>query len=77
MRCAGSSASYWPDRVERITGVPDANSSRPRTRWAKRHRDGAHGRGPEQQSQGVNNVLAFINLVLALGRAAATAAMAA
>lgn len=25
------------------------------------------GRGPEQQSQGVNNVLAFINLMLALG----------
>ena len=27
------------------------------------------GRGPEQQSQGVNNVLAFINLALALGKA--------
>src|SRR5580700_4417105 len=27
------------------------------------------GRGPEQQSQGVNNVLAFINLILALGKA--------
>ena len=26
-------------------------------------------RGPEQQSQGVNNVLAFINLALALGKA--------
>jgi assimilatory nitrate reductase catalytic subunit len=26
------------------------------------------GRGPEQQSRGVNNVLAFINLVLALGK---------
>jgi len=27
------------------------------------------GRGPEQQSHGVDNVLAFINLALALGKA--------
>ena len=62
--------SYWPDRAERITGVP-----------AKQIEAAAHilgeaasamvltGRGPEQQSQGVDNVLAFINLVLALGHA--------
>ena len=61
---------YWPDRVERITGVPERQIV-----------DAAHilgeaatamvlsGRGAEQQSQGVNNVLAFINLVLALGQA--------
>ncbi len=61
---------YWPDRVERITGVP-----------ARQIERAAHilgeadtgmlltGRGPEQQSQGVNNVLAFINLILALGKA--------
>jgi assimilatory nitrate reductase catalytic subunit len=63
-------ASYWPDRVERITGVP-----------ARRIEEAAHimaeaatamvltGRGPEQQSHGVDNVLAFVNLVLALGKA--------
>jgi assimilatory nitrate reductase catalytic subunit len=63
-------SGYWPDRVERVTGVPERQIER-----------AAHilgeaatamlltGRGPEQQSQGVNNVLAFINLVLALGKA--------
>jgi assimilatory nitrate reductase catalytic subunit len=63
-------ATYWPDRVERITGVPASLLDK-----------AAHllgeaptamlltGRGPEQQSQGVNNVLAFINLILALGKA--------
>ncbi len=62
-------ASYWPDRVERITGVP-----------ARQVRAAAHilgeaatamvlsGRGPEQQSRGVDNVLALINLILALGK---------
>ncbi len=63
-------SGYWPDRVERITGVP-----------ARQIERAAHilgeaetavlltGRGPEQQSQGVNNVFAFINLILALGKA--------
>ena len=63
-------ASYWPDRVERITGVP-----------AMRIDEAAHllgeaatamilsARGPEQQSHGVANTLAFINLALALGQA--------
>ena len=63
-------ALYWPDRVERITGVPERQIV-----------EAAHimgeaatamvlsGRGAEQQSQGVDNVLAFINLVLALGQA--------
>lgn len=62
-------ATYWPDRVERITGVPAALIEK-----------AAHivgeaptamlmtGRGPEQQSHGVNNVLAFINFILALGK---------
>ncbi|HWJ33634.1 MAG TPA: molybdopterin-dependent oxidoreductase, partial [Steroidobacteraceae bacterium] len=63
-------ASYWPDRVERITGVPARNII------AAAHIMGEAatamvltGRGPEQQSHGVGNVLAFINLVLALGKA--------
>ncbi len=63
-------ASYWPDRVERITGVPipqlkraagllgDAKTAMVLT-----------SRGVEQQSKGVDNVLAFINLILALGKA--------
>ncbi len=62
--------AYWPDRVERITGVPE-----------RRLVQAAHmlgeaatavvltGRGPEQQSRGVDNALAFINLALALGKA--------
>ena len=61
--------AYWPDRVERITGVP-----------ARSIIEAAHllgeastamafsARGTEQQVQGVNNVLALINLMLALGK---------
>lgn len=62
--------SFWPERVERITGIPESQL---------RHAAGLLGRaktaiiltarGPEQQSQGVNNVLAFINLALAFGKA--------
>jgi assimilatory nitrate reductase catalytic subunit len=65
-----SVGTYWPARVERITGVPES-----------RLRAAAHllgkattamvlsARGTEQHSHGVDNVLAFINLVLALGKA--------
>ncbi|MBI3401611.1 MAG: molybdopterin oxidoreductase family protein [Acidobacteria bacterium] len=61
-------AAYWPERVERLTGVREADVV-----------EAAHllgrapsvmiltARGPEQQSQGVNNTLAYINLALALG----------
>ncbi len=61
-------AAWWPDRTERTTGIP-----------AERLTEVAHllgrtrrtliltGRGPEQQSHGVDNVLSFINLALALG----------
>lgn len=61
-------ASYWPDRVERITGVPE-RQLREAARLLGRS-DRAMiltARGPEQQSHGVDNVLAFINLALALG----------
>jgi assimilatory nitrate reductase catalytic subunit len=63
-------ASYWPDRVERITGVPVALLEKAVHILA----DAATamvitGRGPEQQSHGVNNVHAYINLILALGKA--------
>jgi assimilatory nitrate reductase catalytic subunit len=62
-------ATYWPDRVERITGVPAALLEK--TAHILGEAPTAMlmtGRGPEQQSQGVNNVLAFINLILALGK---------
>ena len=61
-------ATYWPERVERITGVPEAQLLR-----AARMLGSAEsamiltGRGTEQQSQGVSNVLSFINIALALG----------
>lgn len=61
---------FWPERVERITGVPES-----KLRLAAKLLGRAKtaiiltARGPEQQSQGVNNVLAFINLALALGKA--------
>lgn len=61
-------ASYWPERVERITGVPEAlivdtaralgQASAPMILTA---------RGPEQQAQGVANTLAYINVALAIG----------
>jgi len=59
---------YWPDRVERITGVPEqdlydavrilANSDRAIILTA---------RGAEQHRSGSDTVIAFINLALALG----------
>ena len=63
-------AAWWPDRTERTTGVP----ARILERAAHMLGEAEHafimtGRGPEQQSHGVDNVLAFINLALALGKA--------
>lgn len=64
----GVVAKYWPERVEQITGVTEAELV-----------DVAHligrapsvmvltARGPEQQAQGVNNTLAYINVALAVG----------
>ena len=63
-------SAYWPSRVERITGIPEQQ-----LRLAARMLGQAQtamiltARGSEQQSHGVNNVLAFINLALALGKA--------
>lgn len=64
----GAVAAYWPARVEQITGVPEAQLTQAahligRAKTAMI----LTGRGPEQQSQGVNNVLAFINIALACG----------
>ena len=66
VRCVA--AGYWPERVEKLTGVPErllidsarllGTARRPMVLTA---------RGPEQQAQGVHNTLAYINLALALG----------
>lgn len=62
-------AAYWPERVERITGVPTC-----RLQEAARLLGVAStamtlmARGAEQQSKGVDNALASINLMLALGQ---------
>jgi assimilatory nitrate reductase catalytic subunit len=63
-------AAYWPDRVERLTGVAERQLRR------VAHMLGEAetailltARGPEQQSRGVDNLLAYINLFLALGHA--------
>jgi len=61
-------ASYWPDRVERITGVPARDVERAAVLLGEAARALIlSGRGTEQQSHGVDNALAFINLALALG----------
>ena len=62
-------ATYWPERVELITGVPEAQLLQAaRMLGVAKTAMVLTGRGPEQQSQGVNNVLSFINLTLALGK---------
>ncbi|MFN0119065.1 MAG: molybdopterin oxidoreductase family protein [Blastocatellia bacterium] len=61
-------ASYWPDRVERITGIPETQLRQTAALLA--HAETAmiiSGRGSEQHAQGVNNTLAWINLALARG----------
>ncbi|GAA4661487.1 molybdopterin oxidoreductase family protein [Streptomyces chumphonensis] len=63
-----SVAEFWPERVERITGVPVADQRRAVRLLAAAER--AHvltARGAEQHSKGTDTVTAFINLALALG----------
>jgi assimilatory nitrate reductase catalytic subunit len=61
-------AGYWPERVERMTGVPVAD-----LRTAARMLSDAGraiiltARGAEQHSKGTDTVSAWINLALALG----------
>ena len=63
-----SVASYWPDRVERITGVPAASLVQTARLLGKaRTAMVFSARGAEQQTHGVDNVIAFTNLLLALG----------
>jgi assimilatory nitrate reductase catalytic subunit len=67
---AQRAGAYWPDRVERITGVPVEALARTAHLLAEGPRTIIlTARGPEQQSQGTDAVSAFINLALALGKA--------
>ena len=59
---------YWPDRVERISGVPEADLVRAARLLAEaEHAMILTARGAEQHSSGSDTALAFINLALALG----------
>ncbi|MFG1906321.1 molybdopterin oxidoreductase family protein [Kribbella sp. NPDC048928] len=69
-----STASWWPERAERVTGVPAATirqAARVLAAAAPVHGGaGAYiltGRGAEQHSKGTDTVTACINLALALG----------
>jgi assimilatory nitrate reductase catalytic subunit len=65
----GLVASYWPAYVERITGISEAQLQQAAdVLGTARTMMILTGRGPEQQSQGVKNTLAFINIALALGQ---------
>ncbi|MEV7679893.1 molybdopterin oxidoreductase family protein [Streptomyces sp. NPDC088341] len=62
--------AHWPERVERLTGVPVAQLREAAGMFA----DAETGmvltaRGPEQQSKGTDTVSAWINLCLATGKA--------
>jgi assimilatory nitrate reductase catalytic subunit len=63
-----SALAYHPAVVERRTGVSEADL-RKAVRWLGSARSAMilSGRGPEQQSKGVDNSNAYINLALALG----------
>ena len=61
-------AAYWPEHVERLTGVPDAQLVEVAHMLGKAPSVMIlMARGPEQQAQGVNNALSYINIALALG----------
>ncbi len=59
---------YWPDRVERITGVPEKDLyDSVRILADAEHAIILTARGAEQHRSGSDTVIAFINLALALG----------
>jgi assimilatory nitrate reductase catalytic subunit len=61
-------ASYWPERVEQITGIPAAAIVETARSLGRADRPMIlTARGPEQQARGVLNTLAYINVALALG----------
>jgi assimilatory nitrate reductase catalytic subunit len=60
-------AGYWPERVERISGVTVAEQRAAVRLLAAERVMVLTARGAEQHSKGVDTVSAFINLALALG----------
>ncbi|WP_084780224.1 molybdopterin oxidoreductase family protein [Planobispora rosea] len=63
-----SVAAWWPERVERITGVPVSQMRRAVAILGNARRAAVlTGRGVEQHAKGTDTVTAFINLALALG----------
>jgi assimilatory nitrate reductase catalytic subunit len=69
-RVRAVAAEYWPERVERITGVAEGDLVRAaRLLGEAPSAMVLTGRGGEQQAQGVANTLAYINVALALGKA--------
>ena len=68
-RVRAGALEYWPARVERWTGVSEDRMRRTVRMMAQAKTAMLlSGRGPEQQSKGVETVLAFINFMLALGK---------
>jgi len=60
--------TWWPERVERVTGVPVADQyTAVRMLGAAAGSYILTGRGAEQHSKGTDTAAAFINLALALG----------
>jgi len=68
---AAAAAQWWPERVERTTGVPEGDLRRAVRLLADASRRGGavvlSGRGAEQHANGTDTVLAQANLALALG----------
>jgi assimilatory nitrate reductase catalytic subunit len=61
-------AGYWPEHVERITGVSERQLVQAARLLGEARRGFVlTGRGPEQQAQGVTNALSYINIALACG----------
>ncbi|MFF7989174.1 molybdopterin oxidoreductase family protein [Kitasatospora xanthocidica] len=69
-RARESAMAHWPDRVERITGVP-VHRLREAARLFGEAETGMvlTARGPEQHSKGTDTVGAWIDLCLATGKA--------
>lgn len=62
-------ASYWPSRVERITGIDEATLREVARLLARGNSMFLTARGAEQHANGTDTVLGFINLSLGLGKA--------
>jgi assimilatory nitrate reductase catalytic subunit len=59
--------AYWPERVERMTGVPEARLRESVRMLAERPAMILTARGAEQHSNGTDTAQAYLNLALALG----------